>query len=155
MGAAVRSLGRALSVVVGIWRRGDESSLLKTAVGEARLRGARLHIVRVVGGGLSENPSQRAQWAQEVADARVRGDRLVANLASEGIEATHRVEAGSMGAADVLIRTVTEVDAELLVVGIRKRSPVGKVFLGSVSQQTILGADCPVLAIHVSDERSL
>jgi nucleotide-binding universal stress UspA family protein len=38
-------------------------------------------------------------------------------------------------------------DAELLVIGIRHRSPVGKLLLGSVSQRLLLECPKPVLAV--------
>ena len=37
--------------------------------------------------------------------------------------------------------------ADLVVVGIRPRSPVGKALMGSVSQRVILDAHCPVVAV--------
>ena len=39
--------------------------------------------------------------------------------------------------------TVGEVDPDLLVIGARRRSPMGKAFLGSVAQNLILDADVP------------
>ena len=41
--------------------------------------------------------------------------------------------------------------AELLVVGIRHRRPVGKLLLGSVSQQVLLECPKPVLAVKPTD----
>jgi nucleotide-binding universal stress UspA family protein len=38
-------------------------------------------------------------------------------------------------------------DVSLLVVGVRKRSPIGKVVLGSIAQRLILDATVPVLSV--------
>ena len=35
----------------------------------------------------------------------------------------------------------------MIVVGVRHRTPVGKLLLGSVAQRVILDAPCPVLAV--------
>ena len=39
------------------------------------------------------------------------------------------------------------VSADLVVIGLRRRSPVGKLLMGSVAQRILLGADCAVLAV--------
>jgi len=39
----------------------------------------------------------------------------------------------------------------LLIVGVRKRSPIGKVVLGSIPQRLILDAPVPVLAVKAKD----
>ncbi len=46
-----------------------------------------------------------------------------------------------------VVRVAEDRDAELVVVGIRHRSPVGKALMGSVSQRILLDATCPVLAV--------
>lgn len=38
-------------------------------------------------------------------------------------------------------------DVDLLVIGLRRRSPVGKAFLGDVAQRLLLEAEVPVLAV--------
>ena len=50
-------------------------------------------------------------------------------------------------AAEELLAAMDRPEAELLVIGIRHRNPVGKLLLGSVSQQLILECPKPVLAV--------
>ena len=51
---------------------------------------------------------------------------------------------------DVLLRLIDEVDAALVVVGARRRSPIGKALLGSTAQSVVLGASSPVLVVKAS-----
>ena len=54
-----------------------------------------------------------------------------------------------MGAdiADRVVELADEVDAALIVIGIRRRSPVGKLVMGSVAQRILMDSHCPVLAV--------
>ena len=49
--------------------------------------------------------------------------------------------------AGEMVRVVRETDAEVLVIGMRHRTPVGKLIMGSVAQQVLLEAPCWVLAV--------
>ena len=49
--------------------------------------------------------------------------------------------------AETLLGLVDTLDADLLVIGARQRSPVGKALLGSVAQAVILHASVPVLVV--------
>jgi nucleotide-binding universal stress UspA family protein len=50
-------------------------------------------------------------------------------------------------AAEELLTAMERGDADLLVIGIRHRNPVGKLLLGSVAQQLLLECQKPVLAV--------
>ncbi len=49
--------------------------------------------------------------------------------------------------AEAVLAAAEECAADVIVVGVRHRSPVGKLLLGSVAQRVILDAPCPVLAV--------
>jgi nucleotide-binding universal stress UspA family protein len=54
---------------------------------------------------------------------------------------------GEENVADAILTLIDDVRAEVLVIGARRRSPVGKFFLGSVTQTLILQADVPVFVV--------
>ncbi|AKH96547.1 universal stress protein [Halanaeroarchaeum sulfurireducens] len=47
--------------------------------------------------------------------------------------------------ADAILSTAEDVDADVVMMGVRDRSPIGKVVFGSVSQKVILGSEVPVI----------
>ncbi len=53
-----------------------------------------------------------------------------------------------------LLDTARELDVEVIVVGVRRRSPVGKLLMGSQAQRIILGASVPVVAVKVVESSS-
>ena len=64
-------------------------------------------------------------------------------LAEAGVTTERREMAGSP--ADAITQVAEELDADAILLSVEKRSPVGKVVFGSVSQQVILEADRPVI----------
>lgn len=53
--------------------------------------------------------------------------------------------------ADEIVDLGSELDVDMIVIGLRRRSPVGKLFLGSAAQDVLLNATVPVLAIRLLD----
>ena len=45
------------------------------------------------------------------------------------------------------VEEAERVGASLIVIGLRRRTPVGKLILGSNAQRILLDASCPVLAV--------
>ncbi|QCS41528.1 universal stress protein [Natrinema versiforme] len=64
-------------------------------------------------------------------------------LEADGIEVDRAELVGD--AADGITQVASDVDADAILLGGRKRSPVGKALFGSVSQQVIIDADRPVI----------
>jgi len=78
-------------------------------------------------------------------------DSLTARLTSDGVEhSVQQIESGE-SVADLLLSVAEQAQARLIVVGLRRRSPVGKALLGSTAQSVILGANCPVLTVRAVD----
>lgn len=110
---------------------------VEQGLAEARLRDGRVVVVNATRGDALIDPGYAG--APEL-------DRLRESLAASGV--AHEVRQ-SMGpdVGDQVLDVAAEVGADLVVVGVRRRSPVGKLIMGSVAQRVVLGADCPVLAV--------
>ncbi|UYQ77794.1 universal stress protein [Glutamicibacter sp. JL.03c] len=59
--------------------------------------------------------------------------------------------ANSPRAAEELIDLGNELDAQMIVIGVRSRSRVGKMLMGSDAQAVILGASVPVLSVKADE----
>ena len=68
-------------------------------------------------------------------------------LSEAGLQHEVLQPTSGLSAAEEILRIVADRDADLLVIGLRRRSPVGKLFLGSTAQQILLDAPCAVLAV--------
>lgn len=74
-------------------------------------------------------------------------DAITAELSATGLPHDVQQPVDGRSAADALLRACAEERADLLVIGIRRRSPVGKALTGSTAQHVLLDASCPVLAV--------
>jgi len=110
---------------------------LAHGLNEALLRETRLVVVNATrGDSLVDSHYAHEDEVQQVLD----------QLAAEGVDAKVRRDVVP-DIADAVLAVAEEEGATLVVVGIRHRTPVGKMLLGSVAQRVILDADCPVLAV--------
>ena len=71
---------------------------------------------------------------------------LEQRLEESGVEHEVRQTMGS-DVADEILAVAQDVGADAIVIGIRHRSAVGKLIMGSVAQRVIIDATCPVIAV--------
>jgi nucleotide-binding universal stress UspA family protein len=89
--------------------------------------------------------------ADMAAPARIAGLTARAEAAAVSIDVRQASHAGEF--ADLLLATAEQVDASVIVIGLRRRSRVGKLLLGSTAQRILLDADRPVLAVKPPEPR--
>jgi nucleotide-binding universal stress UspA family protein len=53
-------------------------------------------------------------------------------------------------AANVILRVATELPADVILIGSHGRGPIGKFFMGSVSQEVLSHAPCAVMLVRES-----
>lgn len=127
------------AIVVGFIRSPEGQAAVDAAVEEARRRGGRLVVVHSSKGGDQDADTVIADRdALEAVEAKLRGD---------GVEVVVRDFARGNDPAEDLVDVANSEQAALIVIGLRRRSPVGKLLMGSNAQQILLTADCPVLAV--------
>jgi nucleotide-binding universal stress UspA family protein len=121
--------GRSV-IVVGYSASAEGRAALQRALSEATLRGSELVVVHTTPGGDTEE--------------------LTSELQASGVPHEVKLAGDALDPADELLRAAEAADAEFIVIGLRRRSPVGKLLLGSNAQRVLLDAACPVLAVKAA-----
>ena len=127
------------TVVVGYVATPEGEAALDRAVEEARLRQGSLLVVCSHRG----DPGRHQDSGEH--DAEV--ETVSARLEGTGVSYEVRTLARGFEPAEDLLSLAEASGAELIVIGLRRRTPVGKLILGSNAQRVLLDAQCPVLAV--------
>ncbi len=129
-------------IVVGYTPDKYGRAALEYAAAESELRGLGLLVVN----GTKGDSLVDDRYAAETDLEKVAND-----LRTLGVDFEVRQFMGA-DIADRVVELADEVEAVLIVIGIRRRSPVGKLVMGSVAQRILMDSHCPVLAVKpVSD----
>src|ERR1017187_468133 len=127
-------------IVTGFIRSAEGREALQRSIEEVRQRGGRLIVVHSSEGGTSESAVDVLADNEEL-------EKIDAELTAEGID--HEVKEFARGntPAEDVVNVANESKADLIVIGLRRRSLVGKLLLGSNAQDILMQADCPVLVV--------
>lgn len=129
-----------MTIVVGFVPTKEGRAALARAVEEASLRRSKLVVINSNRGGrdYDDDTSQAAETELQ---------RVTDELSGVGLELEVRQLVRGNEPAEDLISVATDTDADLIVIGLRRRTPVGKLILGSNAQRILLDAPCAVLAV--------
>lgn len=127
-----------MPVVVGYVSTPPGEAALTTAITEARLRDLTLVVVLTA---RDTGPDEPRFSAEQQLDA------LAARLDAEGVRHDVRHFPDDHDPAGQILAVADDVGAELIVIGQRSRTPVGKLLMGSTGQRVLLDARCAVLAV--------
>ena len=132
-----------MKIVVGFIRTPEGEAALNAAIEETKLRNGHLIVVHSMMGGDRERPEDIITYREEL-------EAVDKRLTDEGIPHSIHEYVRGLSPSEDLIKAADDEGAGLIVIGLRRRSAVGKLLLGSNAQEILLGANCPVLAVKAS-----
>jgi len=133
-----------MTIVVGYLPNPQGAAALNRGIEAARITGKPLLVLNTSRGDAHVDPNLVDEDALEA----IRRELEEAEVDFEVRQLVRRASA-----AEDLLDTAEAEGAELIVIGLRRRSPVGKLVMGSTAQRVLLDAHCPVLAVK-ADARS-
>jgi nucleotide-binding universal stress UspA family protein len=130
------------AVVVGYVAKPEGEAAVEQGIAEAKLRGVSLIVVNSQRGGREYDDDASLRTEQDLT-------ALETKLEASGVDHEVRHLVRGFEPAEDLISIAEASGADLIVIGLRRRTPVGKLILGSNAQRILLDAPCPVLAVKV------
>lgn len=129
-----------MKIVVGYDMTDPAEKALDKALEYARDLNATLVMIASMVGGTKENVEEINAFEKGLRQAHQKATQ-------SGVKCEkHLLMRGNPPGEDI-VEFAREAGADLVVIGIKKRSKVGKLMFGSTAQYVILSCDCPVLAV--------
>ncbi|HET8604891.1 MAG TPA: universal stress protein [Marmoricola sp.] len=128
------------TIVVGFVPKAEGRAAVSRGIEEAKLRGSRLVVINSHRGGREFDADKAVEVERSLEELR-------SELAASGVEHDVRQLVRGQEVAEDVVAVAEETGADLIVIGLRRRTPVGKLLLGSNAQRILLDAPCAVLAV--------
>ena len=130
-----------MKIILGYDGSGCAREALEVAARHAGAHGAQVEILTSMVQGREGDRDSIRKAERDLEAARER-------LEGQGIESKTHLLIRGMTPGEDLVQFAAEQGADLVVVGVKRRSRVGKLLLGSTAQYVILNAPCPVLTVR-------
>lgn len=136
-----------MAIIVQLWDSPLGELAIERAAEEANLRDEPLVLTASVT--MPRNERDVGDYRQRREEIQASLERKARELGEQGITCRVAIPSSPVSAAEAILEAADEHDASLIVIGIRRRSSVGKLVLGSVAQDVILAAECDVLGVKL------
>jgi len=132
-----------MKVLVGYDGSNSSRQAVALAAEHARASGGRVCVVTCLlqRRDVNEGDMDRMENADEALQ------RIRTQLSDTGVTAETRLLVADEGPGERLVAYAKEILADEIVIGVKRRSKVGKLLFGSTAQYVILEADCPVITV--------
>lgn len=129
-----------MAIVVALDDDKRAKRIVDFAIEEAKLRKEKLLLVHSLFGGDKTSKEEIERGEKLLDDAEKR-------IEEAGVECEKHLLVRGKNPGDDIVEFAKEVNANLIIIGVRKRRPAGKLLFGSVAQHVILHAEQPVVCI--------
>ena len=129
-----------MKILIGIDGSNASRQAFEIGLQHARAMDAGIHLVTSMEKG-DEGDIDTIQSAERHLD------RLLEECAAEGIDGEKHLLIRGLSPGEDLVEFAKEKDVAEVVIGVRRRSKVGKIVFGSTAQYVILRAPCPVVSV--------
>ncbi len=129
-----------MNIMVGYDGTKVAKEVLLASIEHAKAFGANVHLITSLTSG-----EEKDRTDIEQAEAKVEYARGL--IESKDIQCQTHLMIRGLSVGEDLVQFANDNDIDEIVVGIKKRSKVGKLIMGSTAQYVILKAKCPVLTV--------
>ena len=130
-----------MTILVAYVPRPEGQAALDKGLEIAKRRQERLVVVNASPGGRQDDQSRA-----DVEDV----ERVEQLLEASGLETEFKQFVRGKDAVTEINEMVQALGVSVLIIGLRKRSAVGKLILGSVAHDILMTVECPVLAVKAA-----
>ena len=129
-----------MKILVGYDYSTVTQDVLALAKQQAQALKAEVHLLRF----LEQGPELSREAIQQ---AEQNLDQVKREFATLGLLCDTHVVVSTISAGEEIVQFAEQNSIDLIVIGVRRRSKVGKLLFGSNAQLIILTAPCPVLTV--------
>ena len=119
------------------------AAIIKEAQAHAKVWNATVEVVKTITRELAIKHSKILEMEKELET------KVGEQIKSGGVKYNAQLLLTSLESGEKLIKFAEEEEIDLIFLGIKKRSKVGKLLFGSTAQYVILKASCPVVTVKV------